>query len=188
MRVILILYQLILTCSSCSLLNNCNGHGRCRRDSTCECFIGWGAESDITSFRSADCSSRTCPSGLAWADVVPSRFNVTRTIKECSNVGTCDHKTGRCNCPDPYEGNACQRSKCPNSCSGHGFCTSLTRLASNSFAIPLQEDTVYEEQWDHDKIFGCVCDSSWTVGINAGETQTSEWFGPDCSLSKYQTT
>lgn len=31
-------------------------------------------------------------------------------------------------------------------------------------------------------IYGCVCDSSWTVGLGYGETQEPEWFGPDCSL------
>jgi len=29
-----------------------------------------------------------------------------------------------------------------------------------------------------------LCDSSWTVGLDSGETQEPEWFGPDCSLSK----
>jgi hypothetical protein len=38
--------------------------------------------------------------------------------------------------------------------------------------------------WDDDFIYGCVCDSSWKVGLLAGETQTPEWFGADCSLSK----
>jgi hypothetical protein len=31
-------------------------------------------------------------------------------------------------------------------------------------------------------IYGCVCESSWPVGLGAGETQEPEWFGPDCSL------
>lgn len=39
--------------------------------------------------------------------------------------------------------------------------------------------------WDEDKIYGCVCDSSWTVGLASGEVQEPEWFGPDCSLRKY---
>lgn len=38
--------------------------------------------------------------------------------------------------------------------------------------------------WDENKIYGCVCDSSWTVGYASGETQASEWFGPDCSLKR----
>lgn len=31
--------------------------------------------------------------------------------------------------------------------------------------------------------FSCVCDSSWTVGLGADETQKPEYFGPGCSLS-----
>ena len=33
-------------------------------------------------------------------------------------------------------------------------------------------------------IHGCICDSSWTVGLNSGEKQVGEWFGPDCSLRR----
>jgi hypothetical protein len=33
-------------------------------------------------------------------------------------------------------------------------------------------------------IHGCMCHSSWAVGLNAGETQASEWFGADCSLRR----
>jgi hypothetical protein len=31
----------------------------------------------------------------------------------------------------------------------------------------------------------CVCDSSWSVGIGAGQVQVAEFFGPDCSYRKY---
>lgn len=41
--------------------------------------------------------------------------------------------------------------------------------------------------WDADKIYGCVCDSSWTVGLDTGETQAPTWFGADCSLSEFTT-
>jgi hypothetical protein len=34
--------------SDCSILNNCNGHGACQSaTSTCNCFEGWGSDSDI---------------------------------------------------------------------------------------------------------------------------------------------
>lgn len=36
--------------------------------------------------------------------------------------------------------------------------------------------------WDEEMIYGCVCDSSWEVGLGFGQTQEPEWFGPDCSL------
>lgn len=31
-------------------------------------------------------------------------------------------------------------------------------------------------------IYGCVCDSSWSVGLSKDQRQEPEWFGPDCSL------
>ena len=33
-------------------------------------------------------------------------------------------------------------------------------------------------------IYGCLCDSSWEVGLGNGQRQQSEWFGPDCSLRR----
>ena len=29
-----------------------------------------------------------------------------------------------------------------------------------------------------------MCDSGWSVGLDSGETQLAEWFGPDCSLRR----
>lgn len=46
----------------------------------------------------------------------------------------------------------------------------------------LQQDS---DTWDEDKVYGCVCDSSWSVGLREEETQEPEWFGPDCSRRKY---
>jgi len=33
---------------------------------------------------------------------------------------------------------------------------------------------------------GCLCESSWAVGLLANETQEAEWFGPDCSLREWR--
>ena len=60
-------------------------------------------------------------------------------------------------------------------------------MARMSDAQPLADNTYYEGYddtvtWDEDMSHGCVCDSSWTVGLADGETQQSEWFGADCSL------
>ncbi len=35
--------------------------------------------------------------------------------------------------------------------------------------------------WDEDRVIGCACDSSWTVGTGSGELQVTEYFGGDCS-------
>lgn len=39
--------------------------------------------------------------------------------------------------------------------------------------------------WDYNTMHGCLCDSSWEVGYKSGQYQLPEYFGPDCSLSKF---
>ena len=36
--------------------------------------------------------------------------------------GVCNRDSGECECYSDYEGAACERSVCPNGCSGHGVC------------------------------------------------------------------
>lgn len=174
----------------CSQQNFCNGHGTCQNaTSICLCHDGWGSENDVTIYKSPDCSLRVCPSDRAWADI-PTGPRSAHAVMECSNRGVCDRSTGLCSCFEGFAGSACQRTSCPNDCSGHGVCVSLKQMARMSNALPLAPNTYYEgaedgSTWDEDKIYGCVCDSSWPVGLGAGETQEPEWFGPDCSLRKF---
>ena len=35
----------------------------------------------------------------------------------------------------------------------------------------------YLGAFDSDRIFGCVCDSMWAVGLGDDEVQEAEWFG-----------
>lgn len=174
----------------CAMLNFCNGHGTClNATSTCACYDGWGSSKDVTFYRAPDCSVRTCPSDRAWADI-PSGPNTAHAVAECSNRGVCDRSTGQCKCFDGFTGSACQRTSCPNDCSGHGVCLSIKQLARMEAALPLGPNTYYEGNedtttWDEDKVYGCLCDSSWPVGLGSGQTQEPEWFGPDCSLRKF---
>jgi hypothetical protein len=104
--------------------------------------------------------------------------------------------TGECECNLGFTGNACQRTKCFNDCSGHGYCVSMNKMARSKNAEPVGGSYTYGEfpttpgeretkaTWDAEKIFGCVCESSWPVGLASGETQVPEWFGPDCSLRR----
>jgi hypothetical protein len=39
--------------------------------------------------------------------------------------------------------------------------------------------------WDWNVLYGCLCDSSWPVGYGDGDTQLAEYYGADCSLSKW---
>ncbi|KAH7467171.1 Tenascin [Phytophthora ramorum] len=170
----------------CASLNNCNGHGRCDAlTKTCECYQGYGASSDITDYRSPDCSLRTCPAGPAWGGI-PTSPTASHIKIECSGAGVCDRSSGTCICYYGYEGSACQRSGCPNSCSGHGQCISMRDMAAEPSGFPLSPVTTYQGDvmgttWDQDRIQGCLCDSSWPVGLGADESQLSQWFGPDCS-------
>ena len=94
---------------SCVSLNYCSGHGTCNdATSTCACFVGYGAPSDIMSVRAPDCSFAACPSGAAWFDVATGAYTA-HAPAECSNQGLCDPTTGRCRCFAGYEGEACQR-------------------------------------------------------------------------------
>ena len=87
--------------------------------------------------------------------------NDAHGLVECSAQGLCDRKTGQCHCFDNYDGTACERTVCPNECSGHGVCKSqeeMAHAAGTSYTLP----------WDAKKLFGCVCDLGYR--------------GPDCSL------
>ena len=123
------LYISKLTLSDCSMLNNCNGHGTCiDATSSCSCFEGWGALTDITFYYSPDCSARICPSGKAWADV-PSSSTTAHALAECSNRGSCDRTAGTCTCFTGFSGPSCNKINCPNDCSGHGVCVSIKEMA-----------------------------------------------------------
>jgi hypothetical protein len=131
------------TNASCAMLNNCNGHGRCDYEYIrCVCDEGWGADADVAVYKAPDCSLRTCPSGKAWGDL-PTDPNTAHAEAECSNAGLCNRQTGRCECFQGYEGNACQRIACPNGCSGHGQCLSMQQLALRPDAFPLGANSEY---------------------------------------------
>ena len=103
--------------------------------------------------------------------------------KECSDAGVCDRKTGECKCLKYYTGAACERSVCPNDCSGNGICMSMHHLmqtADSNSDNPTEHTiltdsgagtmmrTSYTMNWDAKKEFGCWCDYGFR--------------GADCSL------
>jgi hypothetical protein len=138
--------------------NSCSGHGFCRNDAgRCECFRN--ANGDPAWTRN-DCSLRTCPKGAAWY-AIATAANEAHPAAECSNSGSCDRATGECECFYGTEGIACERTSCPNDCSGRGICYTQKQLATEAMMT-------YTSPWDSMKITGCVCD----IGAR----------GPDCSL------
>jgi hypothetical protein len=128
----------------CDMQNHCNGHGVCDHCTrTCKCLEGWGADTDVSLFKARDCSRRVCPQGAAFVDV-PTGATTAHAMAECSNKGTCDFTTGQCICFEGFTGHACQRSACPNDCSGHGQCLSIREMATMTSALPLSAVTTYE--------------------------------------------
>ncbi len=108
----------------------------------------------------------------------------------------CQRSTGLCKCFDGYEGSACQRRTCPGgpTCSGRGVCKDMSKLARTDTALPLRSTTSLDHTyyateidgatWDGQSLMACVCDSSWDVGLGAGQTQLPEFFGPSCQLRR----
>lgn len=174
----------------CKEQNFCSGHGTCTASTTtgksCACYDSWGSASDPVQ-PSPDCSLRTCPTGTAHA-ALPTSNTRGHNHTECSSAGVCDRRTGACKCLHGRGGRACEVQRCPNDCSGHGSCLSMKQLAMNDEALPLTNRTTVkyqfaksEEAWDTNAGHACVCDSSWSVGLESGEYQEPEWFGADCS-------
>jgi hypothetical protein len=137
----------------------------------CNCYPGWGTGGNA----GGDCSERFCHHELAWVDN-PMRDGRRHRYAECANKGTCDRKSGQCQCFVGYEGKACGRQSCPSDCSGHGTCEYMRDLA---FGIVHNEyydgsssalsglgvggktfDNEYS--WDSTRVRACVCDAGWT--------------------------
>jgi len=95
--------------------------------------------------------------GLAREDNTET-WNEAHFYSECSNKGICDRSTGQCACFPGFEGEGCRRITCPNSCSGHGQCVSMSVSNADYGA------------WDEKKTVECQCDPGYT--------------GADCSFRK----
>lgn len=128
-----------------------------------------------------------CPYGRRWFDIAQTTVSAHRNA-ECSGIGDCNRISGQCACPAGYEGKACNLKKCINDCSGHGRCLDMQQYAKEAAAFPLRNTLTFQylddgtsATWDAKMNRGCLCDSIWEVGLDKGETQVAEWFGPDCS-------
>ncbi len=99
-RQLLLVVCLSHACAVLACPNGCNRKGTCRRGtSTCDCFHGYGG---------ADCSKKLCPAGPAWSDIAVDD-DTAHTEAVCSNRGSCNELTGRCQCDEGFQGLACQR-------------------------------------------------------------------------------
>jgi len=160
MKTIVLLSMLAMVNAACD--NQCSGHGTCMTDDVCMCYDNWGVG---LSHDSGDCSERICPFELAWVDA-PDSIGTFHKYAECAGRGICQRDTGECECFDGYEGKGCQRTTCPNDCSGHGTCEYMEDLSYdaswNDRVLGHFGDGTHEfkySSWDKKKIRGCVCDS-----------------------------
>merc|ERR1712146_671652 len=114
--------------------------------------------------------------GYAWAGV-PQGNDDHKQMVECSAKGTCNRKTGECECYDGFTGEGCRSSACPNDCSGHGIRQSQEKFARDYVPVvtginpqndPKYDVTAeYDDAWDAKYTYGCKCDDGFR--------------GPDCS-------
>jgi hypothetical protein len=90
-----------------------------------------------------------------------NNHNTAHSVIECSGQGVVIG--GSCQCFDGFSGNACQRSTCPNDCSGHGICSSI-----NTFVEESTIGILSYGGYDGDQQYSCQCDAGYR--------------GSDCSL------
>jgi len=161
-RFALALVLLVSAYAACD--NQCSGHGTCMTDDVCKCFDNWGIG---LAHDSGDCSERVCPYELAWVDT-PDKVGAFHKYAECAGRGICDRGTGECACFDGYEGKGCQRTACPNDCSGHGTCEFIEDMGFAATYNDYSEIGFHSEAktfdykgWDSAKTRGCVCDAQF---------------------------
>jgi hypothetical protein len=133
-------------------------------DDVCNCYDNWGIGMHQDS---GDCSERKCPYELAWVDT-PDKSGAFHKYAECAGRGICDRGTGECACFDGYEGKGCQRSSCPNDCSGHGTCEYIEDMVFGktwndytNVGFRSEAKTFDFNSWDAGKTRGCVCDAQY---------------------------
>ena len=112
------------------------------------------------------------PTGGHW---VGSNDNTLHQASECSNRGSCDSTTGKCKCFVGFGGEACQRTTCPNDCSGHGTCQDEFHFRADADLLAITTvpgygsvTPTYVDAFDAHRQMGCKCDEGYR--------------GPDCSL------
>ena len=84
---------------------------------------------------------------------------------------------------------SCPTSIAGTECSGHGVCWSMAEIAADdALGVVAYGSSALAQAttaWDHNIMKGCICNTtSWSVGYGDGQYQLSEYYQPDCSLSK----
>lgn len=178
----------IIAAANAACDNACSGHGTCNYEDICTCFPNWRLGGEAA----GDCSDRVCPYDVAWvdtpslnSDIAMNGLGSVHRYAECSGRGLCDRETGLCGCFDGYTGDACQRTTCPNDCSGHGTCEFIEDLGYGA------NYGAYHDGQTFEKGFMGVAPKNFTssiarVNYDAGKTRQCKcdphYSGADCSL------
>jgi len=139
--------------ASPSSTRDCNKKGYVNATTgLCEC---------ISTYRGYSCEYRFCPYGKSWLAYPTANNARERPRVECSNMGSCDPSSGQCTCRPGYEGRACERKSCPNSCSGHGQCVTMREHALAFDGRATVYPPINYGGWDADSVMGCECDQGY---------------------------
>lgn len=160
----------LVSSASAGCDNSCSGHGECDCG-FCVCYDNWGLG---MAHDTGDCSDRICPFELSWVDnpkkIVDSTiaYDTRHRYAECAGKGLCNRESGECECFEGYEGKGCQRTSCPNDCSGHGTCEYIneltfgaTEFSNQHFEFTQLKQSFSYYEFDHTKTRGCVCDPQY---------------------------
>jgi len=169
MKFIALLVVTFFAAASAGCDNQCSGHGTCGLHGVCDCYDNWGMN---MARDSGDCSERTCPFEFAWVDKPDKEGRHHARYTECASRGVCNRNTGLCECFPGYEGKGCQRTACPNDCSGHGVCSYIEDFGFESTRYEWTNAKLHDSYstdlinfayhgWDEKKTRGCKCDPEW---------------------------
>jgi hypothetical protein len=193
---------LVATNVNAECANACSGHGTCGARDACTCHKNWMANDcsqrvcpfahafvdspkgdlDMSGGALSPSSALVAKGDAVYPDGTTEQYpdaddNEGHFYMECANKGLCNRKTGDCACFDGYEGTACARTVCPDSCNGHGTCETIQELAEmgtfDTTAAHVASTTAFTytySLWDKEKTVGCKCDEGY--------------FGNDCSMKK----
>jgi hypothetical protein len=206
MRTLAALALIGLTFVAAECPNACSGHGECLDKDECECFknyMGADCSERVCPFGLSFVDTPRGDlnhNGAIDAGVVPVMWSNRQQHEdffpmdksgvwdavadeahfyaECSGKGLCDRQLGVCECFDGYTGSSCQRTTCPNDCSGHGICRTVEEIAAAGEERGLNYRKAssvgghnewtgvtagFEYRlWDADKNQACVCDPGYT--------------------------
>ena len=168
-------------CPQDSSQATCSGHGTCSGASEYLCSCNTG-------YTGADCSLKTCPTGVPWFQEAVSSNTARGTLEECSGRGLCDRTAGTCTCQTGFTGTSCAQLECIKSsdniyCSNKGTCKTMAELAALSSSEGVAYGYTYGTNslattWDHNKIMGCHCSTNLYFGPLGGDY--SDALGYDC--------